>query len=39
MIDEIVVMAKAEALVICGENKGSALLVKNHLAAGLGGAH
>ncbi len=38
LVGEIVVMAKAEALEICGENQDSALLVKNYLEAGLGGA-
>ncbi len=32
LIDEIGVMAKADALEICGEKRDSVLLVKNHLA-------
>lgn len=32
VVDEIVVMAKAEALEICGENRDSVVLVKQHLA-------
>ncbi len=35
LIDEFVVMAKAEALEICGEKRDSVLLVKNHLESGL----
>ncbi len=37
LIDEFVVVAKAEALEICGEKRDSVLLVKNHLEAELGG--
>ena len=33
VVDEIVVMAKAEALEICGENRDSVLLISKHLEA------
>ena len=38
LIDEFVVVAKAEALETCGEKRDSVLLVKNHLEAELGEA-
>lgn len=38
LIDEFVVVAKAEALETCGEKRDLVLLVKNHLESELGGA-
>ena len=37
LIDEFIVVAKAEALEVIGEKRDSVLIVKNHLEAGLGG--